>query len=253
MLAVLRLTLLGLHCAFASALGLLITLCRPFHPDNSRICAKLFAWPALRIMGFRMDIHIESLLELKRPCVIIANHQSNHDLFVVGGLIPPRTVSMGKKSLKWLPLFGQLYWLAGNVLIDRGNARSAKRALLATSKILRERNTSIFVFPEGTRNDGEDMLPFKKGAFQLAIAAGVPVVPLCVNRYARNLDANRWVSARIGIRSLEPIETCGMQNADLARLMEDCRSRMSAGIAELDALVKNPAPVLATPPETTLR
>ena len=235
MLAALRLSLLGLHCACASALGLLLTLCRPFHPDNSRLCAKLFAWPALRIMGLRLDIQLDSLRQLNRPCVIIANHQSNHDLFVIGGLIPPRTVSMGKKSLKWLPLFGQLYWLAGNILIDRGNARSARRALLATSRILRERNTSIFVFPEGTRHPGPGLLPFKKGAFQLALAAGVPIVPLCVSSYAETLDPNRCVAARIALRSLGPIETAHLQNADLAQLMDECRSRMLDCIAELDA------------------
>lgn len=241
MLALLRLSLLGLHCAIASAIGFLLTLCRPFHPDNSRLCAKLFAWPALRIMGLRLDIRIESLLELQRPCVIIANHQSNYDLFVIGGLIPPRTVSMGKKSLKWLPLFGQLYWLAGNVLIDRDNPRNARRSLLAAASILRERNTSIFVFPEGTRHPGEGMLPFKKGAFQLAIAAGVPIVPLCVSSYAGTLDANRCVTARIALRSLAPIETSTLSNADLGQLMEDCRSRMLDCISDLDAQLQTPA------------
>lgn len=240
MLAFLRLSLLGLHCALASAFGLLLTLCRPFHPDNSRLCAKLFAWPALRIMGLRMDIRIEALLELKRPCVIIANHQSNYDLFVIGGLIPPRTVSMGKKSLKWLPLFGQLYWLAGNVLIDRDNPRNARRSLLATARTLQERDTSIFVFPEGTRHPGEGMLPFKKGAFQLALAAGVPIVPLCVSSYAGTLNANRCVAARIAVRSLAPIETSNLTSADLGQLMEDCRSRMLDCIRDLDTPLQTP-------------
>ena len=234
MLAIPRYILLALHCALASALGLLLTLCRPFHPDNSRLCAKLFAWPALRIMGLRRDLQLESLYSLQQPCVIIANHQSNYDLFVIGGLIPPRTVSMGKKSLKWVPLFGQLYWLAGNILIDRDNPRRARRALLATSAIITRRNTSIFVFPVGTRNPADGLLPFKKGAFQLAIAAGVPIVPLCVSEYARQLQPGRWCSARIRLRSLEPIPTQGLSAADLPTLMAECRARMLAGIEQLN-------------------
>jgi len=173
--------------------------------------------------------------------VIIANHQSNYDLFVIGGLIPPRTVSMGKKSLKWLPLFGQLYWLAGNVLIDRDNPRNARRSLLATARTLQERDTSIFVFPEGTRHPGEGMLPFKKGAFQLALAAGVPIVPLCVSSYAGTLNANRCVAARIAVRSLAPIETNNLTSADLGQLMEDCRSRMLDCIRDLDTPLQTPA------------
>lgn len=235
MLLLVRLPLLAMHCAIASVLGLLLTLCRPFHPDNSRLCARLLGRPALRIMGLQVDAQLESMMALQRPCVIIANHQSNYDLFVIGGLIPPRTVSMGKKSLKWLPVFGQLYWLAGNILIDRENARSARRSLLATSHILRERQTSIFVFPEGTRHAAPGMLPFKKGAFQLALAAGVPIVPVCVSSYAGQIHPNRWVSARIRMRSLRPIETTGLGPADLNRLMSDCRTAMLQQIDELDA------------------
>mgnify|MGYP000247433973 CR=1 FL=1 len=53
------------------------------------------------------------------PCIVVANHQDNLDLFIHGGVIPKRTVSIGKKSLRYLPLFGQVYWLSGNIMIDR--------------------------------------------------------------------------------------------------------------------------------------
>ncbi|MCW2293033.1 1-acyl-sn-glycerol-3-phosphate acyltransferase [Pseudomonas sp. BIGb0408] len=235
MLFVLRMLMMGVHFIGAGILGLLLGLCRPFHPDNSRLCARLYSLPALRLLRIKVQTDTRNLAEHDRPCVIIANHQSNYDLYVIGCVVPRRTVSIGKKSLKWVPLFGQLYWLAGNVLIDRGNARKAKRSMLATTHTLQHENTSIWVFPEGTRNGGGEMLPFKKGAFQMAVAAGVPIIPVCASSYVRSLRLNAWNSGRVMIRSLPEIPTAGLSMDDLPQLIETCRSRMQTCIDAMDA------------------
>lgn len=234
MLLILRLPLLAIHCALACIFGLLLCLCRPFNPDNSRLCAALLGRPALWIMGIRVKLDLETLHALQRPCVIVANHQSNYDLFIIGGHITKRTVSMGKKSLKWIPVFGQLYWLAGNILVDRDNPRAAVRALKSTSEIIQKKNTSIFVFPEGTRNPKPGLLPFKKGAFQLASGASAPIVPLCVSSYAGKVNANRWIAVEVEIKSLPAIETHGIRNAELPALIEDCRQQMLTQIELMD-------------------
>ena len=171
MLFLLRMLLMGLHFMLAGVLGVLVGLCRPFNPDNSRLCARLYALPAMWILRLNVKADVDSLRNKPGTCVIIANHQSNYDLFVFGNVVPHRTVCIAKKSLKWVPLFGQLFWLAGNVLIDRGNAHKARRAMLTTTHTLQHEDTSIWVFPEGTRNLGKGLLPFKKGAFHMAIAA----------------------------------------------------------------------------------
>ncbi|NQD78636.1 1-acylglycerol-3-phosphate O-acyltransferase [Pseudomonas sp. CrR14] len=235
MLFVLRMLMMSVHFVIAGILGLLLGLCRPFHSDNSRLCARFYSLPALRMLRLNVETDTRNLAEHDRPCVIIANHQSNYDLYVIGCVVPRRTVSIGKKSLKWVPLFGQLYWLAGNVLIDRGNARKAKQSMLATTHTLQHENTSIWVFPEGTRNGGGDMLPFKKGAFQMAIAAGVPIIPVCVSSYARSLRLNSWNSGKVMIRSLPAIPTAGLGIDDVPQLIETCRSRMQACIDSMDA------------------
>ena len=200
MLFLARMLLMGLHFIVAGVLGLLLGLCRPFNPDNSRLCARLYSLPALCLLRLRVKTEVSSLFGQDRPCVVVANHQSNYDLYVLGRVVPPRTVSIGKKSLKWVPFFGQLYWLAGNVLIERGNAQQAKQAMLTTTETLQHQDTSIWVFPEGTRNKGEGLLPFKKGAFQMAIAAGVPIIPVCVSSYVKNMHLNRWNAGSIKIR-----------------------------------------------------
>ncbi|MFD2883843.1 1-acyl-sn-glycerol-3-phosphate acyltransferase [Pseudomonas lini] len=73
-----------------------------------------------------------------------------------------------KKSLKWLPLVGQLYWLTGSLFIDRNSPRASIQSLRKISKSVVADNTSLWIFPEGTRNKGGDMLPFKSGAFRVA-------------------------------------------------------------------------------------
>lgn len=234
MLVALRIVLLCLHCTLASVVGLLVALCRPFNPDNSRLCANIYAKPALWILGLKVDVDLQALRNHPQPCVFIANHQSNLDLFVVGGTVPYRTVSVGKKSLKWIPLFGQIYWLAGNILIDRGNARRARQSIQQVCSILREGSTSIWVFPEGTRNHGRGLLPFKKGAIQMAIGAGVPIVPVCVSNYVGNLQLHRWHSGRAIIRCLPPIATAGLTAADIPDLLARCQSDMVNTIAALD-------------------
>ena len=235
MLLSFRMLLMSLHFMTAGVLGVLLGLCRPFNPDNSRLCARLYAWPSRWILGYKLKTEVGPLMDKPQSCVIIANHQSNYDLFVFGNVVPRRTVCIGKKSLKWVPLFGQLFWLAGNVLIERGNAQQAKQAMLTTTETLQHQDTSIWVFPEGTRNKGEGLLPFKKGAFQMAIAAGVPIIPVCVSSYVKNMHLNRWNAGSIKIRSLPAISTAGMTLDDIPELMQRCWDLMQQTIAQLDA------------------
>ncbi|MCW1242953.1 1-acylglycerol-3-phosphate O-acyltransferase [Pseudomonas sp. SAICEU22] len=234
MLFTLRMCLMGLHFVLAGVLGVILGLCRPFNPDNSRLCARLYALPAMWFLRLRVNAEVDTLVNKSQSCVIIANHQSNYDLFVFGNVVPRRTVCIGKKSLKWVPLFGQLFWLAGNVLIDRSNAIKARKAMLTTTHTLQHEDTSIWVFPEGTRNLGEALLPFKKGAFQMAIAAGVPIVPVCVSTYIKHMRFNRWSSGDILIRSLPPIPTTGLSMDDMPRLIAQCREQMQACIETMD-------------------
>ena len=74
-------------------------------------------------------------------------------------------MSIGKKSILWMPLFGQIYWLSGNILIDRANRARAFETLAQTAVKIKEKCLSIWIFPEGTRSRGRGLLPFKAGAF----------------------------------------------------------------------------------------
>jgi 1-acyl-sn-glycerol-3-phosphate acyltransferase len=245
MLFLLRMLLLGVHVLLASVLGLIVSIFRPFHPENTPLCARLYGVPALRILGLRVQGDVGALLNHQRPAVILANHLSNHDLFVFGPVVPPRTVTLGKQSLKWIPLFGQLYWLAGNVLIDRGRAHKARQAMTRTTHALRDEDVSIWVFPEGTRSHGRGLGPLKKGAFLMAINAQVPLVMVCANNYVRGMRLNRWHSGDVHLRALPPVPTAGLTLDDLPALMARCEALMRDCIAELDQQAGTTAPLPA--------
>lgn len=233
MIRLFRYLLLAAHFVVGSFLGLAIGILRPFNPSNSRAVAQIYAFLGLPIIGIK--VHHEGVENFPKDknFIVIANHQSNWDLFVVGSIVPKRTVSIGKKSLKLLPLFGQLYWLAGNILIDRGNAKKAMEAMKITKTALTEKNTNIWFFAEGTRNHGKNMLPFKKGAFVTAITAGVPIVPVCTSAYLEGFSLDNLSNNDAYVRALPAIDTANMTNKDIPALMEKCHAEMNKVIIEL--------------------
>jgi 1-acyl-sn-glycerol-3-phosphate acyltransferase len=232
MIMAIRILLLAVHLLVASLLGLAIGLCRPFHPDNSRLCGRLYGFAAIWWLGLRIEADIALLTNFPAGAVIISNHQSNLDLFILGAIVPMKTVSMGKTSLKWIPLFGQLYWLAGNLLVDRGNAFKARSALNDAIRTLRDKHASIWIFPEGTRNRNTQLAPFKKGAFQMAIAARVPIIPVCISRYRLEMRWGRWAPAPVRICVLPTITTTGMTRKEVGDLSVECQIKMQECVAK---------------------
>jgi 1-acyl-sn-glycerol-3-phosphate acyltransferase len=235
MLRILRYLLLALHFVISSIGAFCIIIFRPFHPSNSRILAQVYSQIGRRIIGSSIIAENTEILDNHPPCVVVANHQSNWDLFIVGSVVPKRMVSLGKKSLKWLPFFGQVYWLAGNILIDRGNRKKAMEAMETTKQALTQKETSIWFFAEGTRNKGKNMLPFKKGAFVTAVNAGVPIIPVCTSSYLDGFGLDQLKNPTARIKVLEPIETKDLALEDIDQLMQDLHAKMMETIKELDA------------------
>lgn len=100
-------------------------------------------------------------------------------------ILPKRVSIMGKKELQYMPVLGQFMSLSGAVFVDRGNNAAAVRSLAAAGETIRTRHTSLWMFPEGTRTlrPDHDMKTFKKGAFHMAVEAGVPIVPVVCENY----------------------------------------------------------------------
>lgn len=92
---------------------------------------------------------------------------------------------MAKKEIQFVPMLGPFMTLSGAIFIDRGNSVKAQQSLNNAGEAMKARGTSLFMFPEGTRHNAPKagLLPFKKGAFFLAVQAGIPVVPVVVENY----------------------------------------------------------------------
>jgi 1-acyl-sn-glycerol-3-phosphate acyltransferase len=234
MLLIFRYFLLACHFVISSLVGFSIIIFRPFHHSNSRILAQIYSQIGRRIIGLKIEHHNSEIMKNHEACVVVANHQSNWDLFVVGSIVPKRMVSLGKKSLKWMPFFGQVYWLGGNILVDRGNRKKAMEAMETTKKALTTKDTSIWFFAEGTRNHGKNMLPFKKGAFVTAVNAGVPIFPVCTSSYLEGFSLDQLDNGTAHITVLDPIETKDLTLDDVDQLMLDTHLAMMEGIREMD-------------------
>ncbi|EKE70267.1 1-acylglycerol-3-phosphate O-acyltransferase [Gallaecimonas xiamenensis] len=231
MLALVRLLLLALFFLLVCVLGSLYCLLRPFNPNHVCRFAHLFAAFA-PVLGIRIRMEGQEHAQ-NGTAVFIGNHQNSWDLFTASKAVMPRTVTIGKKSLKWIPFFGTLYWLTGNILIDRKNSAKAKGTIDEAARRIREEKLSVWLFPEGTRSYGRGLLPFKTGAFHTAIAAGVPIVPIVVSSLD-NIRLNRWNNGEVRVRYLPAISTQGLEKGQARALSEQCHQQMSQALAELN-------------------
>lgn len=174
-----------------------------------------------------------------RPCVFISNHQDNLDIFAGAMALPPRTVSIGKRDILFIPFFGLYYWLSGNILINRSNKRKAFETMDVAANTIKNKNISVWIMPEGTRSRGRGLLPFKKGPFITAIKAGVPIVPVAWSNYIiEGVNLNKWHSGTIIMQALPPIQTAGLKVEDAGMLKDQAYDIMKFAIEKLDAEVK---------------
>ncbi|KAL4917215.1 1-acyl-sn-glycerol-3-phosphate acyltransferase [Aspergillus aurantiobrunneus] len=199
--------------------------------------ARSFKWVMRFTTGVRFDI-IEGQEHLStRPAVIIGNHQSELDVLMLGVIFPPYCSVTAKKSLRYIPFLGWFMSLSRTVFIDRANRETAVKAFDSAAEEMRVHRQSVFIFPEGTRSysDKPEMLPFKKGAFHLAVKAGVPVVPVVVENYSHILAPKkyRFQAGSIKIRVLPPISTKGLTTDDVDGLTKSTRESMLKNLLEI--------------------
>ncbi|KAJ6263300.1 1-acyl-sn-glycerol-3-phosphate acyltransferase [Drechslerella dactyloides] len=144
-----------------------------------------------------------------------------------------------KSSLKHVPFLGWFMTLSGTVFIDRANRQSALSTFDKAAAEMKSRRQSVWIFPEGTRSYATTpmLLPFKKGAFHLAVQAQVPIVPVVVQNYSHvlNVKARTFESGTVKIKVLPAVSTAGMTGTkqEIDGLVERVRTSM---LVELEAM-----------------
>lgn len=239
MLAVLRVIFIAIALVVITTTSIVISVFRPFHRNNVHDTASLVGSLAT-FLGINVEIRKPEGIKELGPVVYVANHQNSYDVFTVSASLPEGTVSVGKKSLKWIPFFGQMYWITGNILIDRGNRSKAHGTIAATAQKIKERDISVWLFPEGTRSYGRGLLPFKTGAFHTAVQAGVPIVPVCVSNTHDMVNLNRWNNGKMIIEFLPPIILDESSRESIRHLANSTHQIMLNKIIDISVEAGNP-------------
>jgi 1-acyl-sn-glycerol-3-phosphate acyltransferase len=225
----------GLWFLVCSALGVVWLLVRPHNRQTLYMYGKVFCRGLASFMGWRLDVANRERLDSARPCVFVANHQSFLDVVTFGSIFPKRTVSAGKREIGKIPIFGWFYRLSGNLVIDRSNPRGARDSLEEAARTIRDERVSVWFMPEGHRNRGGELLSFKTGAFRLALAAGVSIVPIVAEPLEVIADTEKQLArpGSLRVTVLEPIPADANSPRAVAELAALTRARMQE---ELDRL-----------------
>jgi 1-acyl-sn-glycerol-3-phosphate acyltransferase len=202
-LALARIFVIFFYFLLINFVLIVVCLLRPFHRNNVHLAGKLYSSVSF-FLGLKLELRVPEKIKQGGPFVFIANHQNSYDLLTICAAAQEGTVTVGKKSLKWVPIFGQVYWLSGNIMIDRKNSGKAQDTLQSAAHKIQNRNLSVWFFPEGTRSYGRGLLPFKSGAFRLAKAANTPVVTIAASNLHNKIKLNRWNNGTLLIDVSEP-------------------------------------------------
>lgn len=201
---------------------------------------------------FGIDVRVENEQYLNNlPCIVISNHQSALDIFMLGRLFPRGCTVTAKKSLKYVPFLGWFMALSGTLFLERTNRAKSVETLNRGLKKIKEKKRAIWVFPEGTRSYSTEltMLPFKKGAFHLAQQGKLPIVPIVVSNTSTLMNPKLKIYNRgyIVAKVLKPISTENLKPEDVGKFSEEVRELM---VNELQSVGYSPAiNDTALPPE----
>lgn len=179
----------------------------------------------VKMAGLELAVKGQEYLWEKRPAVFIFNHQSSVDMFVAAKLIRKDAVGIAKKELKSMPIIGQLLQAGGVIFIDRKDKEKAIEAMKPAVDALQS-GTSIIIFPEGTRSKDKTLGAFKKGAFHLAMQAGVPIVPIILRNAADAMPKGGALfrATAIEIKVLPPVSTKKWTKVNMGRNIEKIRN-----------------------------
>lgn len=222
------------------------------HRVSQWVVARSFKYSMIAAAGVRFKIiggqeHLQT-----RPAVFIGNHQTALDVLFLGEIFPKYCSVTAKKQLKNVPFLGWFMALSGTVFIDRANRKTAMQAMEGAAQEIRNKKQSVFIFPEGTRSNASEptLLPFKKGAFHLAIQAKVPIVPVVSACYWGVLSVKEWRFRRgeIPVIVLPPIDTSNLDPSDVDELVKYTRDKMLKALTLLTNSTRGQQAFLAIPP-----
>ncbi|HVD60277.1 MAG TPA: lysophospholipid acyltransferase family protein, partial [Gemmatimonadaceae bacterium] len=201
-----------------------------------RVWSRVILWAA----GIKTVVHNPERMAGTEPRVYLSNHLSWFDIPALAGALP-RYKFVAKAELFKIPVFGPAIKAIGMVPMERQNRKAAFEAYKVAADKIRS-GSSVVVFPEGTRGQSYAIRPFKKGPFVLAIAAGVPIVPVLLHGTYDVLPKGGWLvrSGQFDIHLLEPVPTAGLDYSAREELAEKVRSQIVEALASIYGIESEP-------------
>ena len=193
--------------------------------DTPHKIARIWAKCILALSNIKVSVKGFSNLKPGRSYIYMANHMSNFDIPVLQAYLPVQFRWLAKAELYRIPLFGYAMKRAGYISIDRSNRKSAIESLNKAAKIIRN-GVSVIIFPEGTRSRTNNVQPFKKGGFFLAVDSGVPIIPIIIHG-TEQIMAKNQISIKPGNVTLEiakPINSSDYTRKTKEDLMEKVKN-----------------------------
>ena len=213
----------------------LMILALPFRTLRVRIgnfCGKMIGPVVSWLVGAKIINPDSEKLNSTKPAIFVSNHASALDVFIGMALCPYGGCGVGKKEILKIPFFGLAYWLAGHLLIDRGNNAKAVASMKKLSDFVKAKGLSIWIWPEGTRSLDGKLIPFKKGFVHLALATGLPVVPVIVHGAHKVWPAKtmQFYPGEVKIEVLDPIKTNDWNRETVDKHVEEVRNFMAKAL-----------------------
>ncbi|NXI64798.1 PLCA acyltransferase, partial [Anseranas semipalmata] len=210
-----------------SILVIIISIPRGRNCENIKFFCMLIL-PLKYIFGIKIVVKGKENLRTKKPFVLVLNHQTSLDIIMMVEIIPSRCVIIAKKEILYMGTFGLACWLSGLIFIDRKKREESITTLTEVAHSMHKENFCVLIFPEGTRNHCGSVLPFKRGAFQLAVKAQVPIIPVVISSYSDfySQKEKRFTPGKSTIQILPEVETLGLGPEDVPKLTEQVRDSM---------------------------
>lgn len=181
-------------------------------------------WARVNALGSlsRVKVSGRENVDPGQSYVIVANHRSHFDILAVYGWLGIDFRWVMKQELRKVPALGIACEKLGHVFVDRSNPQKARDSIEKAKDEIRN-GTSIFFFPEGTRTDRRQMLPFKRGAFKLAKELDLPILPITINGSGKILPTKtlNLMPGMVDIVIHQPIDSRDLDEQELAQLARD--------------------------------
>jgi 1-acyl-sn-glycerol-3-phosphate acyltransferase len=227
----------------ATILAVIVIVVIAAFDDTSPVIDKIIrGWSRVWLVtsGTRLEIEGQQNIDPDRSYIVVANHLSALDIMSCLLAVPLPIRFLAKKELFRIPILAQGMRTVGVIEVDR-QARGAIHAEVnRQSKELIAKGRSLIIYAEGTRPRNGVMRPFKKGAFTMAIAGQLPVLPVSIHgsyeAWAPGNPVMRGGQIRVVLD--KPIETEGLTHSDTGDLRDQVYEVVSGRVAEMGGAVQ---------------